>query len=149
MEKQSIFVAKSNPLPRIILQVVCMAVIVMIMIAAFYHDLNPFATFIIVTAFAFLFLMTTHTKVEVYSHSFELKKIRVLPILSRKFVAEFSELEAVDFEYPEFFYPGIQPKNGSIIFKYKDGTYKRVFPYIKKSQLSEIFNLLSAKINQT
>lgn len=155
---QTIFEIRTNPLGVKFLQLVCLLFILLAISLHFTHGLNYLGTIIIVGMLLLLILGATDVRVVITSQRLEIHKIRLFKILSTQYVAEFKDIESIEHDRPEVFYLGyllgassalLSHKNGNLVLKFKNGTYKKIVLFFKASQQAEIFKLLSSKINKT
>ena len=103
MEKQVVYEVRTNPLLGNIVQLICLLLIVRI---AFHFDVNPLGATISITLLALIILLKTNSRIIITDNSIEIQAVRTFSWLSSKYVANFKDIETVDYDKPGRFLPG-------------------------------------------
>ena len=153
MAKQVIYEAKKNPILGIVIQLI---LLFLILIIAFFFHVNPLGATISISFLAILILLRTNSQILIYDNSIEIKSVRTFSWMTSKYVADFKDIETVDYDKPDRFLLGylldalaaiITEKKGSLILKFKNGTYKKLTLRVNKSEQNKIFAILHDRIN--
>ena len=150
--KTALFQYHSNPWLKRVFQLFCLLIILRF---SFLFEANPLLSAFIILVFVVLLLLVLESRIVVYNDSIETHSIRALGLYRNKEVINIVDVETVDYDKPGFFYPSLilggsagASKHASLIFAFKNGTYKQWLLPMKKKKQQEMYEVIKGLVEE-